>query len=270
MEISTLQLPAPTVDASLHPFPFDFAALCDFHAMAGSTATIVVIDHDHQLLEDLRKAFSLMRFCAVNPDSPDAVPIHLLRPSCLILGPSVPILKVAHLCARFRGMESLRGIPIILVGSGGADDKAIALSAGANDYISSAATPEQIVIRVIVSLRKQLTSIAAPWRRSENAVQDQRAVTFGDLILPENSYSVVVGGRAISLTSAEFQVLRKLMKSGGSVVDTDSLRRIKTGVDETLLMSLKSRICSLRRKLRTSRVNIHTVRNAGYFLSDSK
>ncbi len=170
---------------------------------------------------------------------------------------------------RFRGTASLRGVPILVIGSGSADEKTIALSAGASDYISHHATPEEIVTSVIVALKTLVNTIPAPWRGPEQEMRTTEAITFGDLILPENSYSVIIHGRAVSLTSAEFQILRKLMKSAGEVVSVDSLRRIRIGVEESMLMSPKSRICSLRRKLRTSRVHIHTVRNAGYFLSDS-
>ena len=165
---------------------------------------------------------------------------------------------------RMNGFEVLRRlressqIPVLmLTARGDSVDRIVGLRAGADDYLPKPFDPEELLARIHAILRR-----ASP--RSP----DSEVLTIGDLSLDAGSRTVRRGGVTLEMTSAEFDLLRVLLRSAGNVVDRESLFHAVLGRPSSSLdRSIDNHVSNLRRKLGPSpdgRERIRAIRNTGY------
>ena len=167
------------------------------------------------------------------------------------------------------GLEVLRRLdpeavaPILMLTARGEDtDTVVGLELGADDYVAKPCSPRVLVARLRALLRRQ----GAGGERSE-------VLLHGDLQLDPGSRSVTVGGQAVSLTGAEFNLLHLLLQHAGSVVSreqlaADGLGRALGAYDRRI----ETHMAQIRRKLGPlpdGSPRIHTVRGTGYQYSTS-
>ena len=149
-------------------------------------------------------------------------------------------------------------LPIImLTAKSEVSDKVEGLDAGADDYLPKPFGMMEMVSRIKAVLRR-----AAP--------KQVRVLTCGGLSLDGNKHTVTVNGRNVALTLKEFELLKLLMESPGTVFTREVLLSSVWGVDfagETRTVDVH--IGTLRTKLAEAGELIRTVRGVGYKLEEA-
>jgi len=168
---------------------------------------------------------------------------------------------------RLNGIEALRAIrrhsamPVLMLTARGDDvDRIIGLELGADDYVPKPCTPRELVARIRAILRRVGDAGASPGKPDCHRV--------GPLVLWPARRHAEWDGRAVELTSTEFNLLEVLARNAGRVVSKAELS--ETGLGRRLARfdrSVDVHMSSIRHKLGTlpdGRSYIHTVRGMGY------
>lgn len=159
-----------------------------------------------------------------------------------------------------RRIRAQSGIPVLLLTTRrAAEDRIAGLRGGADDYLAKPFHPEELVARVQAILRR---TSPKPVRRVPDLL------TIGDLEMKAKSRTVLIDRKPIPLTGAEFDVLKILLASAGTVVLREDLCREALG--RTLSpfdRSVDNLISNIRKKLGPGMEGlerIKTIRAAGY------
>ncbi len=168
---------------------------------------------------------------------------------------------------KLSGVEALRRIraqsrvPVLMLTAKGDDvDRIVGLELGADDYVPKPCTPRELVARLRAILRRSEAGAAGPGG----------PVTTGPLSLWPERRHAEWEGRAIELTSTEFNLLEVLARNAGRVVTKGELS--EQGLGRPLARfdrSIDVHVSSLRQKvgrLADGRSYIQTVRGLGYQL----
>ncbi len=136
-------------------------------------------------------------------------------------------------------------------------DAVLGLDLGADDYVIKP-----------FRMRELSARIRAVMRRRDDSLRKADVLHQGDLILNEATHTVTVGGKPVSLTPLEFDLLALLMRSPGRVFTrNDMVDHLVdsgfTGLDRTLNVHIRN----LRKKIEKDPANpeyIETVFGVGY------
>src|SRR3984957_4465904 len=145
-------------------------------------------------------------------------------------------------------------VPVLMLTARGEDvDRIVGLELGADDYLPKPFNPRELAARVRAILR-----------RTENKVNRGRGEINRGALDP-GTREVTSDGRAIEVTTLEFDILEQLMRNAGRVVSRDGLmeslyNRKATPFDRSIDMH----VSHLRRKLEGGRPVIKTIRGVGY------
>jgi DNA-binding response OmpR family regulator len=173
----------------------------------------------------------------------------------IILDVLIPGGNGFDLCKRLR--ERGNATPILmLTARGDVEDRVAGLEAGADDYLAKPFAFRELVARVRALARRQ------PALRNY-----QR--TIADLTVDFRTRSVTRGGRTISLTAKEWELLEVLMDKEGAVVTRQEItERVWDDNHDPFTNVLEVLVRRLRRKIDDDFEPklIHTVRGAGYRL----
>jgi len=165
------------------------------------------------------------------------------RPDLVILDLMLPGIGGLDIC---RVVRAESNIPLIMLTARSTEqDKLRGLGAGADDYVTKPFSPREVVARVAAVLRR-----SAP-------------ATDAEIALDADARAVVVRGERVALTTAEFEILDKLVRAPNRVFTRDELLRGEGALDRTVDAHIKN----LRRKIeidRTKPERIVTVFGAGY------
>ena len=147
--------------------------------------------------------------------------------------------------------------PIIIVSAQGEDvDRIVGLEVGADDYMAKPFNPRELLARVRAVLR-----------RATNASSTEVA-EFGDFRVDLNARQLTKAGRAVPLTSGEFDLLDIFVRYPNRVLDRDRLLDLLTGAERSPFdRSIDVRITRLRSKIEynaSAPVFIRTVWGKGY------
>jgi DNA-binding response OmpR family regulator len=147
--------------------------------------------------------------------------------------------------------------PVLMLTARGEDtDTVLGLELGADDYVTKPVSP-----RVLVARLRALT-------RRNAADSHGGQLIVGDLQLDEQSRQLLVSGKPVALTGAEFNLLALLIKEAGKVVSRERLAA--EGLGRPLMASdrrIETHMAQVRRKLGPmddGSPRIQTVRGAGY------
>jgi DNA-binding response OmpR family regulator len=160
-----------------------------------------------------------------------------------------------------RGARSRYGGPILLLTALGEEqDEVIGLEAGADDYVVKPVRPRALIARI----RNLLA-------RAEGRPRAGERIVIGELVIDAGTRSAYRAGRAIALSSAEFDLLWMLARAAGAIVSREEIYRSLRGIEyDGLDRSMDVRIVRLRRKLgddSKAPTLIKNVRGEGYLLS---
>jgi two-component system response regulator CpxR len=165
------------------------------------------------------------------------------------------------------GFELLKNIrihsmvPIIMLTARGEEaDRIVGLELGADDYLPKPFNPRELIARIRAILRRT-TSAQKTNLPSQNMI-------VGDVELDVGTRNVTCRGIPVVLTSVEFAILERLLRSAGSVVTRQDLS--EQILDRKLSpydRSIDMHISNLRKKLGHKigeNERIKTIRSMGY------
>ena len=179
-------------------------------------------------------------------------------PELVVLDVMLPGEDGLTILKKLRASPATAEIPVVMATAKGSEyDKVIGLDSGADDYLAKPFGMMEMVSRIKAVLRR-----AAP--------KQDRVLTCGRLSLDENKHTVTVNGRNVALTLKEFELLKLLMESPGTVFTREVLLSSVWGVDfagETRTVDVH--IGTLRTKLAEAGELIRTVRGVGYKLEEA-
>jgi DNA-binding response OmpR family regulator len=138
-------------------------------------------------------------------------------------------------------------------------DKVEGLEAGADDYMTKPFEFAELLARIRVALR----------RRDRSGEGASATLRVGDLVVKPASREVTRGGRDITLTAREFELLEYLARNAGRVVTKEALFEKVWGYHfDVESDAIKVYVSYLRRKLNADGEPdlIHAIRGVGYVL----
>jgi two-component system response regulator RstA len=183
-----------------------------------------------------------------------------IAPEIVILDLMLPGKDGLTLCRELRARGS---IPILMLTARGENiDQVLGLEMGADDYVVKPVEPRVLLARVEALLRR---ARPVPAEFVENRIQAGRLAVDGA------RRGAAIDGRAVELTTGDFDILWLLASRQGQVVTRDEILRVVRGIDyDGVDRSIDARICRLRRKLLEAggaEAMIKTVRLRGYLFA---
>ena len=127
-------------------------------------------------------------------------------PDLIVLDLGLPDLDGTEVCRRIR--ETSRVPIIVLSARGGEADKVRALDLGADDFVTKPFSPEELLARIRVALRRVITDADA----------ESGHLQAGDLTIDYDRRRVLRGEEEIRLTPKEFELLSLLARNHDRVL----------------------------------------------------
>ena len=228
--------------------------------MSNALPAILLIDDDVALAESLRRLLLMDGFLleAVHRGDPGVRSALSGRYALVLLDVMLPDADGRALLKQIRKISD---VPIVMLTARGDDaDRIEGLESGADDFLPKPFNPRELTARIKAVLKRQ-TAVATP----------AGLLQVDDLILRPSTREVTLGGKPVSLTGAEFDVLACLVRSSGTVVTREFL--VENALGRPLGVfdrSIDNHVSNLRRKLNAAdgaeggEERLRNVRGAGY------
>jgi two-component system, OmpR family, response regulator RegX3 len=227
--------------------------------VAASKRTVLLVEDEESITAPLSEALSREGFePVIAGTAAEALELASSRsPDLVLLDLMLPDGSGLDVC---RELRSRSAVPIIMVTARGEEmDRVVGLEVGADDYVVKPFSAREVIARIRAVLRR---TAAAP------AAAPAEVVELGDLRVDAARRSASLGGEPLELSRKEFDLLRLLVESAGSVVTRERL--IDEVWDTNWFGSTKTldvHVSALRKKLGDDPATprfIHTVRGVGF------
>jgi two-component system, OmpR family, response regulator RegX3 len=227
--------------------------------VASSKRTVLLVEDEESITAPLSEALSREGFePVVAGTAAEALELAASRsPDLVLLDLMLPDGSGLDVCRELRSRSS---VPIIMVTARGEEmDRVVGLEVGADDYVVKPFSAREVIARIRAVLRR---TAAAP------AAAAAEVVEIGDLRVDAARRSAALADEPLELSRKEFDLLRLLVESAGTVVTRERL--IDEVWDTNWFGSTKTldvHISGLRKKLGddpTTPRYIHTVRGVGF------
>jgi two-component system alkaline phosphatase synthesis response regulator PhoP len=158
-------------------------------------------------------------------------------PDLVLLDIMMPRMSGWDVCRELRkkGVD----VPVIMLTARGAEvDRVLGLELGADDYVTKPFSLRELLARVRAVLRRP-----GPRQKSDE-------LAFGDVRIQQRARRVFKGGRELSLTRKEFDLLAYLVEHRGDVVTRERLLDEVWGYERfPTTRTVDTHVLRLRRKL---------------------
>ncbi|HZB35784.1 MAG TPA: response regulator transcription factor [Gaiellaceae bacterium] len=229
------------------------------HDMQFGKRTILLVEDEESIVTPLVEALRREGFdTAVSTTAAESLEaFERARPDLVLLDVMLPDGSGFEVCRELRGRSR---VPIIMLTARGEEaDRVAGLELGADDYVVKPFSARELVARVRAVLRR---AAEAGERRAEGVTE------IGDLVVDPGRRSASFRGEELELSRKEFDLLRLLVESAGSVVTRERL--LEEVWNTNWFGSTKTldvHVSGLRKKLGddpTEPRYIHTVRGVGF------
>lgn len=215
--------------------------------------TILIIE-DEKAIQNIIKAFlEDAGYTAVLADDglEGIEKFHKYSPDLVLLDLMLPKINGFAVCELIRKESQ---VPIIMLTARDDDESQMkGFDVLADDYITKPFTMPLVMRR-----------IEAVLRRTEHGNQAENTVIhYKDISLDADSFTVLVSGESVSLTTREFEILKLFLENQGRVFTRDNLLNMIWGYDyfgDAKIVN--THIKNIRRKLGVD--YIETIRGMGY------
>ena len=218
---------------------------------------ILVVDDERRLADSIKEIFESQKYtCDAVYDGADGLSYAesgIYDVSLLDL--MLPKLNGFEILKKLRG-EKIKTPILLLTARDEVSDKVKGLDCGADDYLTKPFSKDELLARV-----------RALSRRTGDVIIDQ--LTFGDLLLDLNAYTLSCNGKSIHIGYKEFEILKLFMSNPNQVFSKDDIiTKVWGYLSEAEDNNVEVYISFLRKKLQflKSEVAIATVRKIGYHL----
>ena len=217
------------------------------------TKTILIVE-DEASIQNIIKAFleDAGYTTVLADDGLEGIEkFHKYSPDLVLLDLMLPKIDGFAVCELIR---KERQVPIIMLTARDDDDSQMkGFDALADDYITKPFTMPLVMRR-----------IEAVLRRTEQGNQtDNTVIHYKEISLDTDSFTVLVSGESVSLTTREFEILKLFLENQGRVFTRDNLLNTIWGYDyfgDAKIVN--THIKNIRRKLGVD--YIETIRGMGY------
>ena len=181
-------------------------------------------------------------------------------PHLILLEFMLPDLSGLEICKWVRAHRVFAETPLIFIGASASEvDRVVALELGANDYIVKPFFVRELIARVKIQFRGQVTA--------------SRVLKAASLELDRSSCEVRLGGTLLTLTATEFRLLEFLMSRPAVVFSREQLLDAVWGHDRAVTdRTVDVYILRLRQKIEADPANpmlIRSVRGFGYSFNNT-
>jgi phosphate regulon transcriptional regulator PhoB len=181
-------------------------------------------------------------------------------PDLVLLDLMLPGEDGLSICKTLKSDPRTSRIPVVMLTAKGAEsDKVVGLELGADDYVTKP-----------FSVKELLARLKAVLRRFETAEQEAPVQRYRQLSLDRQKHEVLMSGKALVLTSKEFELLDYFLTHPGRVLSRDVLLNNVWGYDYYgTTRTVDVHVRRLRQKLESLGTAIETVKGYGYKLNES-
>ena len=150
-------------------------------------------------------------------------------------------------------------VPVLMLTARGSElDRILGLELGADDYLPKPFNPRELVARLRAILRRTVSGTTV----------SSQPVHVADVELHPESRSVTCGGKPVTLTGAEFDLLYTFLRNPGKIISREDLTQAALGRPMSPMdRSIDVHVSNLRRKLGAYDGNherIKAIRGSGY------
>ena len=210
----------------------------------GVTTRALIVEDDANIVDLIRSNLAVRGFDAVvSTDGTRAIQLlEVEQPDIVLLDLMLPEADGLELC---REMRERSPVGIIVVSArGGERDKVTALNMGADDYLTKPFSIEELLARIMATLRRSRAPLAAE--------PVDPVITAGDVTIDLALQQVTRAGEPVHLTPTEFALLRELATNRGKLLThAHLLRRVWGRGYETETEYVRVYVRRLRAKLET-------------------
>ena len=204
---------------------------------------VLIVEDDPNIIDLVRSNLAVRGFdTVISAGSKVLTLLDTEQPDMVLLDLMLPEADGFELCRQIRERSP---VAIIVVSArGGERDKVTALNMGADDYMTKPFGIEELLARILATLRRTRPATEAP------AEVASTVVTIGDLRIDLASQQVRLADAEVHLTPTEFALLRELAVNRGKLLSRSHLlRRVWGHGYETETEYVRVYIRRLRAKL---------------------
>jgi two-component system KDP operon response regulator KdpE len=182
-----------------------------------ATTRALLVEDDPNIVDLIRSNLSVRGFdTIVSTDGSRALQLlETEQPDIVLLDLMLPEADGFELCRQIRERSPV-GI-IVVSARGGERDKVTALHVGADDYLTKPFSIEELLARIVATLRRTRPA-AAPEAAAQRLVA-------GDVVIDLAGQQVTSRGQPVHLTPTEFALLRELAINRGKLLTHAHLLR---------------------------------------------
>ncbi|NTV94402.1 MAG: response regulator [Thiobacillus sp.] len=232
----------------------------------GSPERILVVDDDPALRELLRAYLGDTGFTV--DLAGDGGEMHYAmaqaRPDAIVLDLMLPGADGLALTRELRARPGPEAqIPILMLSARGEEiDRVVGLEVGGDDYLAKPFSPRELLARLRALLRRAHAAVPA---------SEPEFLAFGPFQLDLAARRLLRDGTDVSLSGAEFDLLKALAQRPNRVLNRDVLLDLLKGYErDPYDRTVDIRVGRLRRKIEPDPANpvyIRTVRGEGYLFN---
>lgn len=182
------------------------------------------------------------------------------RPDLILLDIMLPDSDGLEICKGIRQHPDLASIPLIFLTARASEtDRIVGLELGANDYIVKPFFVRELIARVKIQFRREVTPM--------------RVLKAASLALDRSRCEARLDGALLTLTATEFRLLEFLMSRPGVVFSREQLLDAVWGHDRAVTdRTVDVYVLRLRQKIESDPANpllIRSVRGFGYSFNNA-
>jgi len=205
-----------------------------------AAAKILVVEDEPNMVAGLRDNFEFEGYQVITArDGVEGLQRALDEsPDLVVLDVMMPRMSGLEVCKQLRAKRG--SIPIIMLTARGQEvDKVVGLELGADDYVTKP-----------FSIRELLARVKAVLRRTSVVPKDQDRRSFGEVEVDLRKCRVLRSGKAIDISSKEFELLKYFIVHSGETLSRDRLLEDVWGYDNyPSTRTVDTHLVRLRQKL---------------------
>jgi DNA-binding response OmpR family regulator len=221
--------------------------------------SVLLIDDDAELSKLLEEYLQSEQFqLEAAHDGPKGLEKALSNQyAAVILDVMLPGMSGLDVLKQLRQQSS---VPVLMLTARGSElDRILGLELGADDYLPKPFNPRELVARLRAVLRRTSAAVSTG---------SAHPIHVADVELHPESRSVNCGGKPVSLTGAEFDLLSTFLRSPGKIISREDLTQAALGRPMSPMdRSIDVHVSNLRRKMgpyEGDQERIKAVRGSGY------
>lgn len=232
--------------------------------------TVLVVEDSRPMQRTLQRLFEADSLeVLIAPDGPSGLEFFRKQPPCaVVLDLKLPGISGKELCREFKALAS--SVPIVILSANSeVDDKVLLLELGADDYVTKPFSPKELLARVRRAMRRAGTRAPMVSQVAAKHINHE-VLSLGDARIDFTSMEATRSGKAVTLTTQEFKLLKYLASSANRVVSREELLNEVWGYQNyPSTRTVDNHILRLRQKLEPDPAEprfLLTMHGAGYKL----